>query len=88
MELKEKGKTIILASHNQQDIDALCDAVYEMNAGRLTRCAEERGNPAQPQKSASQRNGAQVVKNFKSARGLKPSFALRALTNPQTQKLP
>ena len=37
MELKEKGKTIILASHNQQDIDALCDAVYEMNAGRLTR---------------------------------------------------
>ena len=36
-ELKEKGKTILLASHNPLDIDALCDAVYEMNAGKMTR---------------------------------------------------
>ena len=36
-QLKERGKTILLASHNPTDIDALCDAVYEMNAGRLTR---------------------------------------------------
>ena len=36
-DLKEKGKTIILASHDRQDIDTLCDAVYEMNAGKMTR---------------------------------------------------
>jgi ABC-2 type transport system ATP-binding protein len=35
-ELREQGKTIILASHNQQDIEQLCDTVCEMDAGSLT----------------------------------------------------
>ena len=35
-ELREQGKTIILASHNQQDIEELCDTVCEMDAGILT----------------------------------------------------
>ena len=35
-ELKEKGKTILLASHNQNDIDKVCDTVCEMDAGILT----------------------------------------------------
>ncbi len=34
-ELKEKNKTIILASHNGQDIDELCDTVCEMDGGVL-----------------------------------------------------
>ncbi len=34
--LREQGKTIILASHNQLDIDELCDNVCEMDAGRMT----------------------------------------------------
>lgn len=34
--LREQGKTIILASHNQMDIDELCDTVCEMDAGILT----------------------------------------------------
>lgn len=34
--LREKGKTILLASHNAGDIDELCDAVCEMEAGVLT----------------------------------------------------
>ena len=29
-------KTIILASHNQTDIDELCDTVCEMDAGVMT----------------------------------------------------
>ena len=33
--LKAQGKTILLASHFQQDIDALCDVVYEMDQGML-----------------------------------------------------
>lgn len=33
--LKEEGKTIILASHNKEDISVLCDEVYTMNKGRL-----------------------------------------------------
>ncbi len=33
--LKEEGKTIILASHHKEDIDILCDEVYEMEHGRL-----------------------------------------------------
>lgn len=35
LELKEKGKTILLASHNKEDIDILCDHVYEMEMGVL-----------------------------------------------------
>lgn len=35
LELKEQGKTILLASHNKEDIEVLCDEVYEMDAGRL-----------------------------------------------------
>ncbi|HWS31099.1 MAG TPA: ATP-binding cassette domain-containing protein [Clostridia bacterium] len=34
--LKVEGKTILLASHNQYDIDELCDTVCEMDAGRMT----------------------------------------------------
>ena len=34
--LREDGKTVLLASHNQQDIDELCDTVCEMDAGILT----------------------------------------------------
>ena len=34
-DLKAQGKTIILASHNAADIEALCDTVLEMDAGNL-----------------------------------------------------
>ena len=34
--LKADGKTILLASHNQGDIDELCDTVCEMDAGVIT----------------------------------------------------
>lgn len=34
--LRAEGKTVILASHNQVDIDELCDTVCEMDAGILT----------------------------------------------------
>lgn len=36
MELKDQEKTILMASHNKEDIDMLCDHVYEMDAGALT----------------------------------------------------
>lgn len=35
LELKGQGKTIILASHNSEDIRILCDKVYEMDGGRI-----------------------------------------------------
>ena len=35
-ELRTEGKTILLASHNQTDIDELCDTVCEMDAGTMT----------------------------------------------------
>ncbi len=34
--LREQGKTILLASHNAQDIEELCDTVCEMDAGEIT----------------------------------------------------
>ncbi len=37
LKLKEEGKTILLASHNREDINILCDEVYEMEEGCLTR---------------------------------------------------
>ena len=35
-ELRAEGKTILLASHNQIDIDELCDTVCEMDDGIMT----------------------------------------------------
>ena len=40
-ELKAEGKTILLASHNQRDIDELCDTVCEMDAGVMRMIREE-----------------------------------------------
>lgn len=37
LELKKEGKTILLASHNKEDIEILCDEVYEVEEGRLER---------------------------------------------------
>lgn len=34
-ELRREGVTILLASHNQEDIRQLCDTVHEMDAGVL-----------------------------------------------------
>lgn len=33
--LKSQGKTILLASHNLEDIEILCDIVYEIDGGHL-----------------------------------------------------
>ena len=35
LDLRAQGKTILLASHFAQDIDALCDTVQEMAQGRI-----------------------------------------------------
>ena len=35
LDLKEKGKTILIASHSSEDIDILCDTVSEMDKGVL-----------------------------------------------------
>ena len=35
LKLKEEGKTIILASHNREDIAVLCDTVVEIDHGRI-----------------------------------------------------
>lgn len=35
LDLKQQGKTILIASHSAEDIDVLCDAVYEMDKGVL-----------------------------------------------------
>ena len=37
LNLKKEGKLILLASHNREDIDILCDEVYEMEMGELKR---------------------------------------------------
>ena len=35
LDYKKTGKTVILASHHKDDINELCDKVYEMNEGRV-----------------------------------------------------
>ena len=35
--MKREGKTILLASHSAEDIEILCDEVYEMEMGVCTR---------------------------------------------------
>jgi len=36
LKLKAEGKTILLASHAAEDIEVLCDKVYEMEMGVCT----------------------------------------------------
>ena len=36
VELKEQGRTILLVSHNYEDIEELCDVIYEMSMGKNT----------------------------------------------------
>ena len=35
LKLKQKGKTIIIASHNKEDINILCDKVWNLEHGRI-----------------------------------------------------
>ena len=35
LEMKAEGRVILLASHNREDIDVLCDEVYKMENGRI-----------------------------------------------------
>ncbi|MDO4340545.1 MAG: ABC transporter ATP-binding protein [Eubacteriales bacterium] len=37
LDLKKQNKTVILTSHNKEDIDILCDAVYRIDNGILTK---------------------------------------------------
>ncbi|MDF2542859.1 MAG: ABC-type multidrug transport system, ATPase component [Herbinix sp.] len=41
LELKQQGKTILLASHNKDDIKILCDEVYEMDGGIMKEVMED-----------------------------------------------
>ena len=34
----EKGKTMVIASHNTEDIAILCDCVFEMEHGVIIEC--------------------------------------------------
>lgn len=37
LELKDQGKTMIIASHNAEDIRCLCDQVYKIDHGKIRR---------------------------------------------------
>lgn len=37
LKIQSEGKLILLTSHNKEDIDVLCDEVYEMDMGNLMR---------------------------------------------------
>lgn len=41
LQMKEEGKTILLASHNREDIHILCDEVYEMDKGIISYLSTE-----------------------------------------------
>ena len=41
LKMKEENKLIILASHNREDIEILCDEVYEMEDGILRKIVKE-----------------------------------------------
>lgn len=47
LEMKAEGKIILLASHNKEDIDILCDEVYEMDCGVMEKISEIGSNRAE-----------------------------------------
>ena len=40
--LKKQGKTILISSHNPNDIEALCDEVCEIEGGKCQRISQEK----------------------------------------------
>ena len=36
-ELRKEGKTILLVSHNNEDIQTLCDEIYDINHGKVSK---------------------------------------------------
>lgn len=38
IKMKEQGKLILLASHNKEDINILCDEIYRMENGNIMKC--------------------------------------------------
>lgn len=40
LELKENGKTIVMTTHNREDVEKICDCTYEMVAGKLQKEGE------------------------------------------------
>lgn len=40
LNLKDQGKTILISSHNAEDIDVLCDEVYKMAYGEISMVGE------------------------------------------------
>lgn len=40
-EERKRGATILLASHNKEDIDLLCSKKFKMNSGKLSEVLEE-----------------------------------------------
>ena len=44
LELRDRGKTIILASHGKEDIEILCDTVHELDRGQIINSIEKRRN--------------------------------------------
>ncbi len=41
LNLKRQGKTVLIASHNREDIEILCDTVTEMDQGRILSSAHK-----------------------------------------------
>lgn len=44
LKMKSEGKLILLTSHNREDIEILCDEVYEMEEGILNKLKENTVN--------------------------------------------
>ena len=42
LKLKDEGKTILLASHNREDIAALCDTTVEIDRGKIVGCRKKK----------------------------------------------
>lgn len=40
LELRDKGRTILLVSHSKEDLERLCDCVYRLESGNLIRVYE------------------------------------------------
>ena len=41
LKMKNENRLIILASHNREDIEVLCDEVYEMEGGVISKVKDE-----------------------------------------------
>ena len=55
LQQKEKGKILVIASHNKEDIDVLCDEIFYLDKGKVIRHSVKTDNRREAEENAQEK---------------------------------